>query len=117
MEDNISSKVLKFADDAKVFRNVIHDTDKQSLQDDLAKLGKWSEKWQMLLHFGKCECKHMGHGNMGDEYKLGDIVLGRTTTEMDLSVIFSADINVSEQCGIAPSKGNKILGLIRRTIR
>ena len=25
-------------------------------------------------------------------------------------------MNVSEQCGIAASKGNKILGLIRRTI-
>ena len=45
--DDISSKVLKFADDTKVFRKVINDTDKQSLQDDLNKLVKWSEKWQM----------------------------------------------------------------------
>ena len=29
---------------------------------------------------------------------------------------FSADMKVSEQCGIAASKGNQILGLIRRTI-
>ena len=39
-----SSKVLKFADDTKVFRKVTNDTDKQSLQDDLDKLVKWSEK-------------------------------------------------------------------------
>ena len=51
MEDDISSKVLKFADDTKVFRKVTNDTDKQSLQDDLDKLVKWSEKWQMLLNF------------------------------------------------------------------
>ena len=44
LEDDISSKVLKFADDTKVFRKVTNDTDKQSLQDDLDKLGKWSEK-------------------------------------------------------------------------
>ena len=44
LEDNISSKVLKFADDIKVFRKVTNDTDKQSLQDDLDKLVKWSEK-------------------------------------------------------------------------
>ena len=44
LEDDISSKVLKFADDTKVFRNVNNDTDKQSLQDDLDKLVKWSEK-------------------------------------------------------------------------
>ena len=48
LEDDISSKVLKFADDTKVFRKVTNDTDKQSLQDDLSKLVKWSEKLQML---------------------------------------------------------------------
>ena len=52
LEDDISSKVLKFADDTKVFRKVTNDTDKQSLQDDLDKLVKWSEKWQILLNFG-----------------------------------------------------------------
>ena len=40
LEDDISSKVLKFADATKVFRNVTNDTDKQSLQDDLDKLVK-----------------------------------------------------------------------------
>ena len=44
LEDDISSKVLKFADYTKVFRKVTNDTDKQSLQDDLNKLVKWSEK-------------------------------------------------------------------------
>ena len=114
LEDNISSKVLKFADDTKVFRKVTNVTDKQSLQDDLDKLVKWSEKWQMLFHFWKCKC--IGHGNMGEEYKMEDAVLGRTTQEKDLGVTFSADMKVSEQCWIAASKGNQILGLIRRTI-
>ena len=110
LEDDISSKVLKFADDTKVFRKVTNDTDKQSLQDDLDKLVKWSEKW----HFGKCKCIQTGHGNMDEEYKMGNAVLGRTTHEKDLT--FSADMKVSEQCGIAASKGNQILWLIRRTI-
>ena len=35
LEDDTSSKVIKFADDTKVFRKVTNDTDKQSLQDDL----------------------------------------------------------------------------------
>ena len=61
-------------------------------------------------------CIHIGHGNMDEEYKMGDAVLGRTTQEKDLGVTFSADMKVSEQCGIADSKGNQILGLIRRTI-
>ena len=76
------------------------------------KLVIWSEKWQMLYNFGKCKCIHIGHGNMDEEYKMGDAVLGRTTQEKDLGVTFNADMNVSKQCGIAASKGNKI----RRTI-
>ena len=70
----------------------------------------------MLSNFGKCKCIHIGHGNMDEEYKMGDAVLGRTTQEKDLGVTFSADMKVSEQCGIAASKGNQILGLIRRII-
>ena len=41
LEENISSKVLKLADDTKVFRKVTNDTYKQSLQDDLDNLVKW----------------------------------------------------------------------------
>ena len=53
---------------------------------------------------------------MDEEYKMGDAVLGRTTQEKDLGVTFSADMKVSEQFGIAASKGNQSLRLIRRTI-
>ena len=34
----------------------------------------------------------------------------------DAGVTFSGDMKVSEQCGIWASKGNQILGLIKRTI-
>ena len=54
--------------------------------------------------------------NMEEKCKMGGAVLGRTTQEMNLGVTFSADMKVSEQCGIAASKGNKMFGLIRRTI-
>ena len=81
LDDSITTKVLKFADDTKLFRKVNTDGDKQHLQNDLDRLVKWSDKWQML-NFGKCKCLH----------------------------------KVSEQCGIAASKGNQILGLIRRNI-
>ena len=47
LDDNITSNILKFLDDTKVFTKV-DDDDKQHLQNDLDKLVKWSEKWQML---------------------------------------------------------------------
>ena len=66
----------------------------------------------MLFNFGKCKCIRRTE----EEYKMGDAVLDRTTQEKDLGVTFSADMKVSEQCGTAAWKGNKILGLIRRTM-
>ena len=116
LDDSITSNVLKFADDTKLFRKVNTDGDKQHLQNDLDRLVKWSEKWQMLFNFGKCKCLHTGHRNLNVNYKMGDTVLGTTVKEKDLGVTISADMKVSEQCGIAASMGNKILGLIRRNI-
>ena len=52
LDNNITSNVLKFADDTKLFRKVNTDGDKQHLQNDLDTLVKWSEKLQMLLNFG-----------------------------------------------------------------
>ena len=53
---------------------------------------------------------------MDEEYKMVDAVLGRTIQEKDLGVTFSADMKISEQCGIAASIGNQIIWLIMRTI-
>ena len=116
LDDNITSNILKFADDTKVFKRVNNDGDKQHLQNNLDKLVKWSEKWQMLFNFGKWKCLHTGHGNLDINYNMGDTVLGTTVKEKDLGITRSADMKVSEQCGIAASKGNQILGLIRRNI-
>ena len=59
----------------KVFRKVTNDTDKQSLQDDLDKLVKWSEKWQMLLNFGKHKTLETGRLR-GDQIEMFKIVNG-----------------------------------------
>ena len=99
---------------------------KQLLQNDLDKLVKWSKKWQMLCNIGKCKCLHTEHGNLDVNYKMGDTILGTTIKENNLEVTISAEMKVSEQLvlqlqsfravGIAASKGNHILGLIRRNI-
>ena len=112
----VTSKILKFADDTKLFRKIKGNGDKQQLQDDIDKLIKWSEKWQMLFNFQKCKCLHAGHGNTGVNYEMGGTILCQTVKEKDLGVTMNANMKVSEQCRIAASKGNQILGMIRRNI-
>ena len=65
-------------------RQVNADGDKQLLQNDLYKLVKWSEKWQMLFNFGKCKCLHTGHGNLDINYDMSDTVLSSTVKEKGL---------------------------------
>ena len=70
----------------------------------------------MIFNLGKWKCLHTGNGNLDINYDMGDTVLRTTANEKDLGVTVSAEMKVSEQCGIAASKGNQILGLIRRNI-
>ena len=116
LEEGVTGKILKFADDTKLFRKVKDIGDNFFLQDDIDKFVKWSEKWQMLFNFGKCKCLHTGPGNAGMNYEMGGTILCKTVKEKDLGVTMNANMKVSEQCRIAASKGNQVLGMIRRNI-
>ena len=47
LDDKITSNVIEFAHNTKVFRKVNTDSDKQHLQNDLDRSVKCSEKWQI----------------------------------------------------------------------
>ena len=116
LEEGVTGSILKFADDTKLFGKTKEIGDKQNLQDDTDKLVKWSEKWQMLFNLGKCKCLHTGPGNTGVNYEMGATILSKTVKEKDLGVTMNANKKVSEQCRIAASKGNQVIGIIRRNI-
>ena len=88
----------------------------KKLQDDIDKLVRWSEKWQMLFNFGKCKCLHTGSGNTGMNYEMGGTILSKSVNEKYLGVSINANMKVAEQCRIAASTGNQVLGMIRRNI-
>ena len=64
---------------------------KQKLQDDIHKLFRWSEKWQMLFNFGKCKCLHTGPGNIGMNYEMGGTILSKSVKEKGLGVTMNAN--------------------------
>ena len=49
-------------------------------------------------------------------YEMGGTILSNTVKELDLGATMNANMKVSEQCRIAASKGNHVLGMIRRNI-
>ena len=61
------SKISKFADDTKIARRVFR-KDMNALQEDLKRISKWADDWQMLFYVDKCSVMHMGYVR---EYKSG----------------------------------------------
>ena len=90
LEEGVTGKILKFADDTKLFTKTKEIGDKQHL--------------------------HIGPGNTSMTYEMGGTILSITVKEKDLGVTMNANMKVSEQCRIAASKGNQVLGMIRRNI-
>ena len=55
-------------------------------------------------------------GNTSMNYEMGGTILIKTVEENGLGVTMNANMKVSEQCRSAASKGNQVLGMIRRNI-
>ena len=60
IEDGICGNILKFADDTKLFCQVVSDINCAKLRADLRKLYNWSEDWKMLFNVDKCKIMHFG---------------------------------------------------------
>ena len=83
LEEGVTGKRLKFADATRLFRKTKEIGDNQNLQDDIDKLVRWCEKWDMLFNFGKCKCLHTGPGNIGMNYVMVGTILGNTVKKKD----------------------------------
>ena len=60
IDDSLNSKILKFADDTKLYGTVNSEAGIESLRLDLQKLVLWSTEWQMLFNIDKCKVLHLG---------------------------------------------------------
>ena len=114
MDDGITAKISKFADDTKLGMNVAKPENIEELQEDLRRLGEWSEKWQMPFNVNKCKVMHTGHRNPQAQYNLLGGCLESTEVEKDLGVVISNDLKFSKQCIEAEKKAQRILGYIKR---
>ena len=72
MDQSILSQLLKFADDAKLFRCVSDLDSVDALKDDLKSLCQWAEEWQMLFNVDKCKVMHFGTNNKREKYSINN---------------------------------------------
>jgi hypothetical protein len=117
MDEDIKGNLLKFADDTKLYTDIKDNQSANTLQDDLDKLQKWTEDWNMAFNLPKCGIMHLGYGNPLNDYYLNGTVLNKIDKEKDLGIIIQNNLKTSQQCIEAVKKANRSLGLIKRNIQ
>ena len=115
MPDQLRSTVKIFADDSKLFGSVATSQDREYIQEDLQKLGKWSLKWQLPFNVNKCKVLHLGSCNASADYTLLGQTLIVTEKEKDLGIMVDGTLNFHSQTATAVANANKLLGIVRRS--
>ena len=115
LDDGLTCKVSKFADDTKISSKVITTQDKAALQSDLDRLTFWANKWQMKFNLSKCKVLHIGSNNDQVQYEMNGHVLETVKKEKDLGVTISNDLKPGKHCSEVVKTANRLVGFIGRT--
>ena len=115
ISDDVSSNVILFADDTKLYSRVERQEDCHTLQEDINKLVNWSEKWLMRFNTEKCKVLHFGHNNKQQHYFMKDSKLSTTKEEKDLGVLITDNLKPSSQCTAAVNKTMSALRWSKRS--
>jgi hypothetical protein len=105
----VSSKILKFADDASVF-----EIEGQGKYLTAAKRSRCLVP--MVFNVEKCSVMHFGFQNTRHIYQMNGEPISPATQMRDLGIIVDETLKPSKQCVAAVKKANRAIGMIRRTI-
>jgi hypothetical protein len=73
LDQGIKNTVKKLADDTKLIGKAGTEEEVNSIKEDLERLYKWTEEWQMKFNADKCKVMHLGRNNIGRRYSLSGI--------------------------------------------
>jgi len=112
-----NSRVLVFADDVKMFREVASLYDALCLQNDLDLFFEWCEKNKMELNINKCHKISFTRQRTPVEftYSINQIPLNIKTEISDLGVLIDSRLTFSSHISQITSKAMKVLGFIQRS--
>ena len=112
-----------YADDTKIWREIVISEDHFILQNDIDNLYKWSVDNKMNFHPSKC--KALSLTNQRNilhnlpftifHYRLDSVYIEYVTSQVDLGVTLSNKLLWKEHCDKLVSKANSKLGLLMRT--
>ena len=114
--------IALYADDTKIWREIVLDQDQIFLQKDIDNLYQWSDVNKMNFHPDKCKVVAVTNKRLTYElpfyehfYCLNGVILDYVDTETDLGVLINGKLNWNAQCFALARKANQRLGFVRRT--
>ena len=122
--DNVllSSSILKFADDTKMFvkfdpNSFPNPSSFSPLNEDLHRLSRWCNEWCLKLNMSKCVCVHFGSNNPRLSVSISTTPTTCVDHVMDLGVWVSEDLKTSSHCLKAASKAQRVLSMIKLSFK
>ena len=104
-----------YADDSKLYLSYKKDSlDGDNLQDDLDRVSRWAETWQLRLSQPKCEVLYLGHGNPKKEYHMGTATLRKTDDIRDLGVQITSDLKYHKHIDLICARARRQIHFLFR---
>ena len=115
LDTGIQSRILKFADDVKIFKSFDSLAVNQGdvLQNDILSLSRWSSDWLLKLNPAKCLCLHLGHKNPSRQYFLDNHQIVDVSYVTDLGILITEDLKPSTHCLQVAARGHRLLSTIK----
>ncbi|CAH8475308.1 unnamed protein product [Schistosoma guineensis] len=113
LPQQVSSDLLFFADDVKLWREIRNQDDMQALQEDLTRLQSWADDNGLTFNTSKCKVVHLRH--VADySYNLDNSSLVVSEVERDLGVLVPYDLKSYANCDKNAFRANLALVTLKR---
>jgi hypothetical protein len=113
-----NSHVYLFADDTKVFREIMTNDDCDKLQQDIDRMYDWTGDSLLKFHPDKCASMRIGKTKLENhDYVMGPdrTTLKHSKVERDIGVYVDEKLTFDEHIHNKVNKANSTMGIIRRT--
>ena len=119
LPEEVLSELLLYADDAKIYRKIRDDRDREILQKDLHAMSIWSDTWLLSFHPDKLKKLGISRNEFQIErrYYVGEDAVKNVKSEVDLGVCIDRDLNFDAERKLRIGKANRMVGAIRRSFQ
>jgi len=103
-----------FADDVKVYLEIVNATDTEKLQGTLDLIVEWASVWQLQLFVSKCNMLTIGHVPFDVKYLVHDSVTMCQNYSQDLAIVIAQDLSLSTHISEITAKAHQRANCILR---